>query len=72
MIRKQYEENGVGRLAVVEKKPGCDRWSGLKLLTKEVNGYQNVLELGYRLSLNPGKRLCHGIRVASLDYGLMN
>jgi RimJ/RimL family protein N-acetyltransferase len=49
MIQKQYEENGVGRLAVVEKESGLVvGWSGLKLLTKAVNGYQNVLELGYR------------------------
>ncbi len=49
MIQQQYKENGVGRLGVIEKESGLlIGWSGLKLLTKETNGHQNVLELGYR------------------------
>ncbi|OCA74864.1 GNAT family N-acetyltransferase [Chryseobacterium arthrosphaerae] len=71
MIRKQYEENGVGRLAVVEKETGLViGWSGLKLLTKEVNGYQNVLELGYRfIPESWGKGYAMESGVASLEYG---
>lgn len=71
MIRKQYEENGVGRLAVVEKESGLVvGWSGLKLLTKAVNGYQNVLELGYRFVPESwGKGYATESGIASLDYG---
>ncbi|RKE82753.1 GNAT family N-acetyltransferase [Chryseobacterium sp. AG363] len=49
MIQKQYEENGVGRLAVIEKVSGLlIGWCGLKLMTKPINGYINTLDLGYR------------------------
>ncbi|MCP1300004.1 GNAT family N-acetyltransferase [Chryseobacterium sp. S0630] len=49
MIQKQYEENGVGRLAVIEKESGLlIGWCGLKLLTSPINGYVNTLDLGYR------------------------
>ncbi len=71
MIQKQYEENGVGRLAVIEKESGLMiGWSGLKLLTKETNGYQNVLELGYRfLPESWGKGYAVEAGIASLEYG---
>ena len=71
MIQKQYEENGVGRLAVVEKESGLVvGWSGLKLLTKAVNGYQNVLQLGYRFVPESwGKGYATESGKASLDYG---
>ncbi len=62
-IQKQYEENGVGRLAVIEKESGLMiGWSGLKLLRQPVNGYVNTLDLGYRFIPEfwgkdmPGKR----------------
>ncbi|TZF99638.1 GNAT family N-acetyltransferase (plasmid) [Chryseobacterium panacisoli] len=71
MIQKQYEENGVGRLGVVEKESGqLIGWSGLKLLTHKTNGYQNVLELGYRfLPESWGKGYAVEAGIASLDYG---
>ncbi|MCJ7932880.1 MAG: GNAT family N-acetyltransferase [Chryseobacterium sp.] len=71
MIQEQYKTNGVGRLAVVEKESGkVVGWSGLKLLTKEVNGYQDVLELGYRfLPESWGKGYAVEAGMASLDYG---
>lgn len=71
MIQKQYEENGVGRLGVVEKESGLlIGWSGLKLLTHETNGYKNVLELGYRfLPESWGKGYAVEAGIASLDYG---
>ncbi|HFK5526396.1 GNAT family N-acetyltransferase [Elizabethkingia anophelis] len=48
-IQKQYKENGVGRLAVIEKSTNTlIGWSGLKYLTSEINGMKNVYELGYR------------------------
>lgn len=71
MIQKQYEENGTGRLAVIEKETGLlIGWSGLKLLTEEINGYKNVLDLGYRyLPESWGK--CYALEAAkaSLELG---
>ncbi|MBB6370840.1 GNAT family N-acetyltransferase [Chryseobacterium shigense] len=71
MIRKQYEDNGIGRLAVIEKETGLlIGWSGLKLLTQEVNGYKNVIELGYRyLPESWGKGFAMEAAKASLELG---
>lgn len=71
MIQKQYEENGTGRLAVIEKETGLlIGWSGLKLLTEEINGYKNVLDLGYRyLPESWGKGYALEAAKASLELG---
>jgi len=71
MIMKQYEDNGLGRLAVIEKESELlIGWSGLKLNTSEVNGYQNFYELGYRfLPETWGKGYATESGKASLDYG---
>jgi RimJ/RimL family protein N-acetyltransferase len=71
MIRQQYTDNGVGRLAVIEKKSGLlIGWSGLKLLTQEINGYNNVYDLGYRfLPEYWGKGYAFESAKASLEFG---
>lgn len=71
MIMQQYEDNGVGRLAVIEKESDLlIGWSGLKLNTSEVNGYQNFYELGYRfLPETWGKGYATESGKASLEYG---
>lgn len=71
MIQKQYEENGVGRLAVIEKESGLMiGWSGLKLLTQPINGHINTLDLGYRFIPEFwGKGYAMEAAKASLDYG---
>ncbi|WP_175621700.1 GNAT family N-acetyltransferase [Chryseobacterium schmidteae] len=71
MIMQQYEDNGVGRLAVIEKESELlIGWSGLKLNTSEVNGYQNFHELGYRfLPETWGKGYATESGKASLEYG---
>jgi RimJ/RimL family protein N-acetyltransferase len=49
-IRQQYLDNGIGRLAIVEK--GTNNfvgWGGFKLITNVVNGHRNYHDLGYRL-----------------------
>ncbi|WPO92175.1 GNAT family N-acetyltransferase [Chryseobacterium sp. HR92] len=73
MIRKQYEENGVGRLAVIEKESGLlIGWCGLKLLTKPINGYKNVLELGYRFIPEFwGKGYATETTERTLEYGFI-
>ena len=49
MIQKQYQENGIGRYAVIEKESGLlIGWSGLKLYTGKINNHDNFYELGYR------------------------
>jgi RimJ/RimL family protein N-acetyltransferase len=69
-IQKQYKENGVGRLAVIEKSSNIlIGWSGLKYLTKEINGMKNVYELGYRfLPEYWGKGYATETAIAALNY----
>lgn len=48
-IRQQYLDNGIGRLAIIEKKSNnFVGWGGFKLITDSVNGHQNYYDLGYR------------------------
>ena len=70
-IRKQYQENGIARWAVVEKESNLlIGWSGLKLLTEPINGFKNVYELGYRfLPEFWGKGYATEAGKAVLDYG---
>ncbi|HCM34614.1 GNAT family N-acetyltransferase [Chryseobacterium sp.] len=71
MIQKQYVENGVGRLAVVEKESGLMiGWCGLKLLKKPINGHVETLDLGYRFIPEfLGKGYAWEAAVATLEYG---
>jgi RimJ/RimL family protein N-acetyltransferase len=48
-IREQYEANGIGRWAVIEKSSGqFIGWSGLKLMKETTNCHVDYLDLGYR------------------------
>ncbi len=69
-IQNQYKENGVGRLAVIEKSSNIlIGWSGLKYLTSEINGMKNVYELGYRfLPEYWGKGYATETAIAALNY----
>lgn len=71
IIMQQYKENGLGRLAVIEKESGLlIGWSGLKLNTSEINRHQNFYELGYRfLPETWGKGYATESGKLSLDYG---
>ncbi len=70
-IRKQFQENGIGRWAIIEKESDLlIGWSGLKLITETVNGFNNVYELGYRLMPEFwGKGYATESVKASLEYG---
>jgi [ribosomal protein S5]-alanine N-acetyltransferase len=70
IIRAQYEANGIGRWAVIEKSSGCFiGWSGLKLITEPINGRNNYLDLGYRFIRDYwGRGYAKEAAVASATY----
>jgi len=69
-IRKQYEENGLGRWAIIDKQTNdFVGWTGLKY---EQNLRPNLpyYDLGYRLKRNYwGKGIATETAIASLKYG---
>lgn len=70
-IRKQYEEKGIGRWAVIDKASGeFLGWAGLKRVTEPINNHVDYLDLGYRLiKRHWGKGIATEASFASLDYG---
>jgi [ribosomal protein S5]-alanine N-acetyltransferase len=70
-VRRQYEENGIGRWAVEEKGTGqFVGWAGLKKITETVNGHINHLDVGYRLIERFwGMGIATEATLASLRYG---
>lgn len=70
-VRKQYIENGIGRWAVIEKETSTFiGWSGLKLVTENVNNHINYYDLGYRFIRNYwGKGYATESAIAALNYG---
>ncbi len=70
-VKQQYQENGIGRWAVVEKESGeFIGWSGFRLITDVVNGKTQYYDLGYRLLKNHwGKGYASEIALASLNHG---
>jgi ribosomal-protein-alanine N-acetyltransferase len=70
-IRQQYEDNGIGRWAVIEKSSGqFVGWAGLKLFREQVNGHENFYELGYRfMKKHWGKGFATESAKAIVDYG---
>ena len=70
IIRAQYDTNGIGRWAVIEKETGAFiGWSGLKLITNETNGHNNYLDLGYRFIKNYwGKGYATETALAAVQY----
>lgn len=70
-IRKQYEELGIGRWAIVDRESGeFVGWGGLKFRTDEVNGYTSYHDVGYRLLRKHwGKGYATESAKASVAYG---
>lgn len=49
-VRQQYADYGIGRWIVIEKQEGrFVGWSGLKLVTEQVNAHSSYYDVGYRL-----------------------
>ena len=49
-IMQQYEENGIGRWAIIEKGSNDFMgWTGFKLEKEELNGNSNYYDLRFRL-----------------------
>lgn len=73
-VIEQYQTNGIGRWAVIEKETGAfTGWSGLKLIRDEMNAHQNFYELGYRfIPKYWGKGFATETAKASINYGFKN
>lgn len=69
-IRAQYEVNGIGRWAVLEKDSGnFIGWAGLKLMREPVNGYVDYYDVGYRfIKSSWGKGYATEAGIATLQY----
>jgi len=70
-VRQQYDEHGIGRWAVLEKKTNAFiGWSGLKFVTETRNQRINYYDIGYRLIQNYwGKGYATESAQAALNYG---
>jgi len=74
-IRQQYQDNNIGRWAVIEKSSGdFIGWSGLKLNTEEpMNGCTNFYDIGFRLIPQYwGKGYATESALAAMDYAFNN
>lgn len=71
MLKKQYQENGIARWAVIDKKSEeCIGWCGLKFFREVLNGHLDFYELGYRFKQKHwGKGYATESAKAVLDYG---
>ncbi|MBL7812832.1 MAG: GNAT family N-acetyltransferase [Bacteroidetes bacterium] len=72
LIRKQYQDYGIGRWAVVHKASGTFvGWCGLKFIVNAEEGQPGTYDLGYRLRREWwGKGIATECGKLCLDYGL--
>ena len=70
-INLQYQENGIGRWAVIDKESkNFIGWSGFKFITTPINGRINYYDLGYRFIRKFwGKGFASESAKACLNYG---
>lgn len=70
-IRQQYVDNGIGRLAIIEKETdNFVGWGGFKLITNLINGHQNYHDLGYRfIKKYWGKGYATESSKAAIEFG---
>lgn len=69
-LRKQYDTYGVGRWAMIDKRSNeFIGWTGLEMVTKEINNHKNFYDLGYRLMKKYwGQGYATESAFASVDY----
>ena len=69
-LQQQYMDHGVGRWAMIDKNTNeFIGWTGLELVTKEINKHINFYDLGYRLLQKYwGQGFATESAFASLDY----
>lgn len=69
-IRQQYNDNGIGRWAIIDKNTNQFMgWGGLKFVTDLTNNHKNYYDLGYRLIKKYwGKGIATEAAIASLRY----
>ncbi|MEZ4874585.1 MAG: GNAT family N-acetyltransferase [Flavobacteriaceae bacterium] len=74
LVRKQYEDFGIGRWAVVEKaSESFVGWAGFKFNTEPIFGHSHFVDLGYRLREEFwGKGYAYESAVASMDYAVQH
>jgi RimJ/RimL family protein N-acetyltransferase len=70
-IRQQYVDNGIGRLAIIEKETdNFVGWGGFKLITNLINGHRNYHDLGYRfIKRYWGKGYATESSKAAIEFG---
>ena len=73
-IQQQYEDNGIGRWAAIEKATGqFIGWSGLKFIREPENNRVDFYDVGYRFSpAYWGKGYATESAKAALNYGFKN
>jgi [ribosomal protein S5]-alanine N-acetyltransferase len=74
MLKKQYQENGIARWAVVDKvTEECIGWAGLKYFRETLNHHSHFYELGYRFKKKHwGKGFATESATAIVQYGFQN
>jgi ribosomal-protein-alanine N-acetyltransferase len=74
ILKKQYQQNGIARWAVVDKLTNeCVGWAGLKYFKEPLNNHNHFYELGYRFKKKHwGKGFATESSKAILDYGFKN
>lgn len=73
-IRQQYEDNGIGRWAIIDKKTNnFVGWTGLKFVTELTNNHINYYDIGYRLNRKYwGQGIATETAITSLEYAFNN
>lgn len=73
-LKRQYNENGIARWAVVEKFTNeCIGWSGLKYFKEPLNNHNNFYELGYRFKKKHWRKgFATESSKAIVEYGFKN
>ena len=69
-VIQRYIDFGIGRWAIIDKKTNeFIGWTGLELVTEQINNHKNYYDLGYRLIRKYwGQGIATETAIASLEY----